>query len=134
MYQRNDGKGEDNIIQNRFTSYLVSAVSRRKSDFLRTRHRRSNTELPTDPDSMAAPENADIDDPETLLCIMENAVLSDVLSSVSERDRYIFFSRALYQRSFDELAIELGLGYQGVAAAYHRVCKKVRNATGREVK
>lgn len=65
---------------------------------------------------------------------MENAALSDVLGSVSERDRYIFFSRALYQRNFDELALELGLGYQGVAAAYHRVCKKVRNATGREVK
>lgn len=134
MYQRNDGKGEDNIIRNRFTAYLVSAVARRKSDFLRIRRHRNNTEIPTDPDNLVAPENADIDDPETLLCIIENAVLSDVLSSISERDRYIFFSHALYQRSFDELALELNLGYQGVAAAYHRVCKKVRNATGREVK
>ena len=134
MYQRNDGKGENNIIQNRFTSYLVSAVSRRKSDYLRTKQRRGSIELPADPDNLTAPENADIDDPETLLCIMENAALSDVLSSVSERDRYIFFSRALYQRSFDELALELGLGYQGVAAVYYRVCKKVRDATGREVK
>lgn len=134
MYQRNDGKGEDNIIRNRFTAYLVSALVRRKSDFLRARQRRSNTELPTDPDDLVAPENADIDDPETLLCVIENAALSDVLNRISERDRYIFFSHALYQRSFDELASELNLGYQGVAAAYHRVCKKVRNATGREVK
>lgn len=134
MYPRNDGKGEDNIIQNRFTAYLVSALTRRKSDFLRTRHRRSNTELPTDPDDLVAPKNADIDNPETLLCVIENAALSDVLNRISERDRYIFFSHALYHRGFDELAIELNLGYQGVAAAYHRVCKKVRNATGREVK
>lgn len=134
MYQRNDGKGDDNIIQNRFTAYLVSALVRRKSDFLRARRRRNNTEIPTDPDNLATSKNADNDDPEMLLCIMENAALSDVLSSISERDRYIFFSRALYQRSFDELALELGLGYQGVATAYHRVCKKVRNATGREVK
>lgn len=33
-----------------------------------------------------------------------------------------------------ELALELDLGYQGVAAAYHRVCKKVKEATGRDVK
>lgn len=37
-------------------------------------------------------------------------------------------------RSFHELALELDLGYQGVAAAYHRVCKKVKEATGRDVK
>ena len=30
--------------------------------------------------------------------------------------------------------LELDLGYQGVAAAYHRVCKKVKEATGRDVK
>ena len=47
---------------------------------------------------------------------------------------YIFFSRALHGRSFHELALELDLGYQGVAAAYHRVCKKVKEATGRDVK
>ena len=65
---------------------------------------------------------------------IENAALEEVLNRISERDRYIFFSRALHGRSFHELALELDLGYQGVAAAYHRVCKKVKEATGRDVK
>lgn len=75
-----------------------------------------------------------ISDPTDLLCCIENAALEEVLNRISERDRYIFFSRALHGRSFHELALELDLGYQGVAAAYHRVCKKVKEATGRDVK
>jgi len=35
----------------------------------------------------------------------ENAALEEVLNRISERDRYIFFSRALHGRSFHELAL-----------------------------
>ena len=122
MYIRNDGKGESNITQNGFTAYLLSAVAHRKADYLHAKQRRQAREVPG------------ISDPTDLLCCIENAALEEVLNRISERDRYIFFSRALHGRSFHELALELDLGYQGVAAAYHRVCKKVKEATGRDVK
>ena len=91
-------------------------------------------EVLTDPDDLSTEESPGISDPTDLLCCIENAALDEALNRISERDRYIFFSRVLHGRSFHELALELDLGYQGVAAAYHRVCKKVKEATGRDVK
>ena len=58
----------------------------------------------------------------------ENEVLNATLMSLVERDRYIFTAHALYQRDFEELSAELELGYQGVAAVYYRVRKKIRKA------
>ena len=123
MYIRNDGKGESNITQNGFTAYLLSAVAHRKADYLHAKQRRQAREVLTDPDDLSTEESPGISDPTDLLCCIENAALEEVLNRISERDRYIFFSRALHGRSFHELALELDLGYQGVAAAYHRVCK-----------
>lgn len=134
MYIRNDGKGESNITQNGFTAYLLSAVTHRKADYLHAKQRRQAREVLTDPDDLSTEESPGISDPTDLLCCIENAALEEALNRISERDRYIFFSRALHGRSFHELALELDLGYQGVAAAYHRVCKKVKEATGRDVK
>ena len=134
MYYRNDGKGESNITQNGFTAYLLSAVAHRKADYLHAKQRRQAREVLTDPDDLSTEESPGISDPTDLLCCIENAALEEALSRISERDRYIFFSRALHGRSFHELALELDLGYQGVAAAYHRACKKVKEATGRDVK
>lgn len=130
MYHRNDGKDENSIIQNRFTAYLVSAITRRKADYLRVNQRKKTAEIPTDPDTLVLPENSDATSPEIVLSTLENAALLKVLSGISERDRFIFFAHALYRYSFDEIALKFGLGYQGVAAAYYRTCKKIRNATG----
>lgn len=117
MYIRNDGKGESNITQNGFTAYLLSAVAHRKADYLYAKQRRQAREVLTDPDDLSTEKAPGISDPTDLLCCIENAALEEVLNRISERDRYIFFSRALHGRSFHELALELDLGYQGVAAA-----------------
>lgn len=117
MYYRNDGKGESNITQNGFTAYLLSAVARRKADYLHAKQRRQAREVLTDPDDLSTEESPGISDPTDLLCCIENAALDEALNRISERDRYIFFSRVLHGRSFHELALELDLGYQGVAAA-----------------
>ena len=109
-------------------------VAHRKADYLHAKQRRQAREVLTDPDDLSTEEAPGISDPTDLLCCIENAALEEALNRISERDRYIFFSRALHGRSFHELALELDLGYQGVAAAYYRVCKKVKEATGRDVK
>ena len=48
MHTRNDGKGENNVLQNEFTAYLSLAVVRRKKDLLRKRERLQRHELSTD--------------------------------------------------------------------------------------
>ena len=113
MYIRNDGKGESNITQNGFTAYLLSAVAHRKADYLHAKQRRQAREVLTDPDDLSTEEAPGISDPTDLLCCIENAALEEVLNRISERDRYIFFSRALHGRSFHELALELDLEYCG---------------------
>ena len=124
MYIRNDGKGESNITQNGFTAYLLSAVAHRKADYLHAKQRRQAREVLTDPDDLSTEESPGISDPTDLLCCIENAALEEALNRISERDRYIFFSRALHGRSFHELALELDLGYQGVAAAYEAAARQ----------
>lgn len=106
MYIRNDGKGESNITQNGFTAYLLSAVAHRKADYLHAKQRRQAREVLTDPDDLSTEEAPGISDPTDLLCCIENAALEEALNRISERDRYIFFSRALHGRSFHELALD----------------------------
>ena len=105
MYIRNDGKGESNITQNGFTAYLLSAVAHRKADYLHAKQHRQAREVLTDPDDLSTEEAPGISDPTDLLCCIENAALEEVLNRISERDRYIFFSRALHGRSFHELSL-----------------------------
>lgn len=62
----------------------------------------------------------------------ENAALGRALTQLKERDRYIFFARVLDERAFDDLAMELGMGYKGVAAAYYRAIEKIKREMGRE--
>lgn len=44
----NDGKNEANMVQNRFTKYLVVAVHRKKSAVLHDRRRIRDSESSTD--------------------------------------------------------------------------------------
>ena len=94
MYYRNDGKGESNITQNGFTAYLLSAVARRKADYLHAKQRRQAREVLTDPDDLSTEESPGISDPTDLLCCIENAALEEVLNRISERDRYLSMSSA----------------------------------------
>lgn len=129
MYIRNNGKGESNITQNRFTAYLLTAISRKKADYLRNRAQRERIELPADIDHTAFDKRSlEMELSELWPSGCENEVLNTTLMSLVERDRYIFIAHALYQRDFEELSAELDLGYQGVAAVYYRVRKKIRKA------
>mgnify|MGYP006970910285 CR=1 FL=1 len=97
----NDGKGETNMVQNRFTKYLVVSVHRKKSAVLQSRRKIRNSENFTD-DWDALPEIA-----------VEEDYTQQVSSPLD-----IFFARILDEKEFYDLAIELGMGYKGVAAAY----------------
>lgn len=124
----NDGKDEANMVQNRFTKYLVVSVHRKKSAVLQGRRKIHNSENSTD-DWDALPGIAVEEDYTQQVSSpldFENAALSRALARLKERDRYIFFARILDEKEFYDLAIELGMGYKGVAAAYYRAIEKIK--------
>lgn len=124
----NDGKGEANMVQNQFTKYLVISVHRKKSAVLQSRRKIRDSESFTD-DWDALPGivvEEDYAQQVSSPLDFEDAALSRALAQLKERDRYIFFSRVLDEKEFDDLAIELGMGYKGVAAAYYRAIEKIK--------
>lgn len=132
MHTRNDGKGESNILQNEFTAYLSVAVVRKKRDLLKKRDRLQRHELSTDfkDGDLLDTFSTCMQDP--LPLEFENQTLEAALNKLSPRDRYIFFTHILNERSFKSLCAELGMTYSGVAVAYHRVVHKLRKALGGE--
>lgn len=124
MNFRNNGKGEDNILQNKFTKYLIISIHRKKTAFMQQRDKIIVHEQLLDSWERASLNiHEDMSDRSDLL---ENMDFIQALESISERDRYIFFAHVLDDRGFAELGSELGLGYKGAAAAYYRTIKKIK--------
>lgn len=128
MRYKNNGQGEDNILQNQFTAYLVTAIRWRKSTYLKKRVRIEQYEFSSDFDNAFV---QDLGTPEETAASLEqlaldSIILTQALGQISDRERYIFFARALERRSFQDLALELGLGYKGVTAIYYRALKKLK--------
>lgn len=46
MRKQNDGQSADDILQNQFTAYLVTAVKRHKALYARKKAQRLQTEVP----------------------------------------------------------------------------------------
>lgn len=46
---------------------------------------------------------------------------------MGERERYVLLNRALEEKSFEMLSLELGLTYKGVSAIYYRAIQKIKN-------
>ncbi len=124
----NDGKDEVNMVQNRFTKYLVVSVHRKKSAVLQGRRKIRDSENSTDDwDALPGIEvEEDYTQQVSSPLDFENDTLSRALAQLKERDRYIFFARVLDEKEFYDLAIELGMGYKGVAAAYYRAIEKIK--------
>lgn len=135
-WHRNDGQNEDDILQNRFTAYLLSAVTRRKAKYIDDIIREQKISLLTDEaatdrrsnlEYTAFQGNAD-------LTAIQNEKLFLALTRLSDRERYVLFSRVLDEKGIDELALALGLSYKGVAAIYYRAIQKIKKTMKGESK
>lgn len=121
MWQRNNGIGEINILQNQFTKYLMTAIELDKAKYLDKQSKRGVREILTEEDDIKRMVGTEHQ-------MLETIALEQALDGLSKRDRYIFMARVLDKKSYDELASELGIGYKGVAAAYYRVLQKLKQA------
>lgn len=128
MWQRNNGKEEVEKLQNRFTAYLVTAVRRKRTAYMNQRNKLIQTEYAAEGDNWTHQAGVyhDMFEELPLLMHLENDRLFYALKYLNERERYIFLERVLNEVSFEELAVELGLSYKGVAAIYYRTVQKIK--------
>ena len=129
VWQRNEGHEQDDVLQNRFTAYLLSAVQRRKAQYIDTLMKVQQTTTMIEETVMDT--GLDLEEASQgipLYMRLQNEKLFLSLSRLTERERYVFFTRALDERSLDELASELGLSYKGVAAIYYRTIQKIKKS------
>jgi len=132
MNRRNDGAGESNILQNRFTAYFVKALRHRKIQYLCALEKRRQTEQALEVteyvhDFTILP---DILDGLPVMDQIENEYLRRSLGQLKERERHILFSKALGNNTFVEISEELGVDYQAVTTKYYRTIKKARKGLG----
>ena len=128
MGQRNDGQGEINALQNRFTAYILIALialRRKKRDYLQKKARVETYEYAC---AFQASQFVRDSGHDGLLPVteIEDSALMLALARLTAKERYILFGRVLNDCGYDELAHSLNLRYNGVATAYHRIIKKLK--------
>ena len=128
MWQKSNGKRETEIVQNRFTAYLATAVKRRRNDYLQQQDRHQQIESLTEdyPFLLEYSIEQDMLLGLPVLMQLEDSALLCALKELSERERYIFLARALDGKGFEVLAEETGMGYKGVSAVYYRTVQKIK--------
>ena len=128
MWQRNNGQAEDDL-QFRFTAYLVSAVKRRRKDYLIQLYKRSSIESTVEVVYESEPSSEEVVlDRLPLMDVIENGALLEALQKLNERERQIFLARTLEEEDFETLGAKFGLSYKGVAALYYRTIQKIRKS------
>ena len=128
MWKHNDGSGESNIIQNRFTAYLETAIHRKKTRYQQDKRKRQYCEISLEEQEYLPEPRTESDMLENLPVLerLENFRLQCALEKHAERNLYIFFARALYGYSFVEIAAELEMEYKTVTMAYYRMIARIR--------
>lgn len=128
MWQKNNGKSESEILQNLFTAYLTTAVSRHRNDYIKHAVRIQQMESVTEDVQYNQEQGAEEDMLRglPLPLQLEDSVLLHALKGINERERYVFFARVLDERGFESLAEEMGIGYKGVTSIYYRTLRKIR--------
>lgn len=76
MRYKNNGQGEDNILQNQFTAYLVTAIRWRKSTYLKKRVRIEQYEFSSDFDNAFV---QDLGTPEETAASLEQLALDSIM-------------------------------------------------------
>lgn len=128
VWYRNEGLEPDEILQNKFTAYVATAVQRKKAAYIDA----AMKSLQASQLIEEIIEDCSFDlDAEALIEVplymkLQNEKLFSALSELTERERYVFFNRALDEMSLEELACKLNLSYKGVAAVYYRTIQKIK--------
>lgn len=119
MNRRNEGVTESDILQNQFTAYVQTALQHCKSQYLAKQSTIASHEIPYLEDSEASEDDF-------VFVITENDALNSALKCVNERERIVVTLRAVEEKSFQEIAVSLGMKYSSVTMIYYRTLDKLR--------
>ena len=119
MNRRNEGITESDILQNQFTAYVQTALKHCKCQYLAKQSMISSHEVSSLDDTEAS-EN------DFVIAIAENDALHTALQHIKERERVVVTLRAVEEKSFQEIAITLGMKYSSVTMIYYRALDKLR--------
>lgn len=128
MQFKNAGSTEDQVLQNRFTAYLLVAIRRKKAEYSEKRARAESAEQAMETDRLFA-----------LRCEGEEHWLEQYMESQSirsavlyalqqlqEKEQRIVLEHLLLAWTFSKIAIAHGMQYKTAAAVYYRAIQKIR--------
>ncbi|MCM1296620.1 MAG: sigma-70 family RNA polymerase sigma factor [Muribaculaceae bacterium] len=132
MQQKEQNNNAVSFVQNQFTAYLVQAVYHTRCSYLRrqVRYQYMKSLMETAESDAAAVHPFEFENALPIWMQLENNNLLFALKSLDERERNIFLSRVLNDKSFDMLAEKYGISYKAVAAVYYRALRKIRMRMG----
>ena len=129
MIKRNDGISKDDICQNQFTAYVVLAVKRKRQSYIKKKQRDNEKETRTKKEAEKSEfRTAGYD----MWSRMEpqNEKLIAAMQQLSFKERLVVVGYVLEEKTFKEIAQEIGLSEKGVASAYCRSIEKLRAKIG----
>ena len=133
MQYKNDGVGENNVHQNTFTSYLMTAIRREKNLYLKRKYAHEAIEVAVDIETYfdALTDSFESLDLETY-CELREEIESVIkaIGNLGDRERYVFLERILKDKDYKELGSELGVSYYGAATIFSRVIKRIKKELG----
>ena len=124
MFNKNNGSNEHDILQNQFTAYVKKAVHHRRIRYLTDKSRRTQHESP-----LVEMEFVLFDKTDIMQEIADYEAMQQALRSIKENERKIVLDRIIEEKSFDQIADELGMSYKAVTSLYYRVMKKLQQFT-----
>lgn len=127
MLKKNSGITESEKLQNRFTAYLVTAIRRRRKDYLNQSHThdRYMTEIEEDEYAGIPARETDMLSGLPVLMQIEDENLLHALKTMEDREQYVVLAHVLEERSFEALAGELEITASAVASIYYRAVQKL---------
>lgn len=129
-----DSQYKSCTAQNQFTAYLLAEIRNYKRTYLKKHADVMLMELPFEryTEASEASNAPDLFSGLPLVQQLENGRLLAAMQSLSKRERYIFLSKVLDEKSLSEIAHTLGITYGAAAMSYHRTVKRLRDAVGGE--
>ena len=121
MYKRNDGITEQEILKNKFSSYIETVIVRYRMTYLRYKNKNRLDLCDIEEDYESIPDMTDF-----VYDICASECISKALKSLNEKERFVFIARAIEDRDFNEIAEVMGMKNKGVTTLYYRAIAKIK--------
>lgn len=136
-------KEPTDIVQNRFTAYLVAALSNRKMRYLEQRNRLQSREqagvdlldkkytdfteqLLSYQREQAQESLEHWEDLQEVMTVIESETLTKILRSLKEKEREILFARVFGELSFTEIGKRQEISSKQAEMSYYYILRKIR--------